>query len=66
VREYFDAGTRLVWLIDPRKRTVRVFSSPGRSTHVHAHQALDGGELLPGFVVSVADLLDRGRRPRRK
>jgi Uma2 family endonuclease len=65
VREYFDAGTRLVWLIDHRKRTVRVFSSPDRSTFVRAHQSLDGGEVLPGFAVSVGELLDRGRRPRR-
>ena len=62
VREYFDAGARLVWLIDPRKRTVRVFSSPDRSTLVRANQMLDGGEVLPGFAVLVADLLDRGRR----
>src|SRR6516225_6022162 len=27
VREYFDAGVRLVWLIDPRKRSARVFST---------------------------------------
>ena len=25
VREYFDAGVILVWLIDPRKRTAQVF-----------------------------------------
>ena len=66
VREYFDAGTRLVWLIDPKKRTVRVFSSPERSTLLHEHQTLDGGEVLPGFAVSVADLLDRGKRQRRR
>jgi Uma2 family endonuclease len=66
VREYFDSGTQLVWLIDPRKRTVRVFSSPDRSTLVREHQTLDGGELLPGFAVSVADLLDRRKRQRRR
>jgi Uma2 family endonuclease len=27
VREYFDAGVLLVWLIDPKKRTARVFST---------------------------------------
>jgi Uma2 family endonuclease len=65
VREYFDAGAQLVWLIDPRKRTVRVFSSPDRSALVRANQMLDGGDVLPGFAVLVADLLDRGRRPRK-
>jgi Uma2 family endonuclease len=64
VREYFDAGVRLVWLIDPKKRTARVFSAPEKSILVRADQSLAGGDVLPGFVISLADLLDRGRRPR--
>jgi Uma2 family endonuclease len=64
VREYFDACVRLVWLIDPKKRTTRVFSAPEKSILVRADQSLDGGDVLPGFVRSLADLLDRGRRPR--
>ena len=32
VREYFEAGVILVWLIDPRKRTARVFSTIDKST----------------------------------
>ena len=64
VREYFDAGVRLVWLIDPKKRTARVFSAPEKSILVRADQSLDGGDVLPGFFLSLADLLDRGRRPR--
>ena len=65
VREYFDAGVTLVWLIDPRKRTARVFSTIEKLTLVRADQALDGGVVLPGFAVRLCDLLDRGRRPRR-
>ena len=65
VREYFEAGVMLVWLIDPKKRTARVFSTVEKSTVVRADQALDGGDVLPGFVVRLSDLLDRGRRPRR-
>ena len=64
VGEYFDAGVRMVWLIDPRKRTAHVYASPTDSVEVRADQALDGGELLPGFSVGLGDLLDRGRRQR--
>jgi len=64
VREYFEAGVRVVWLIDPKKRTARVFSGVDQSILVRAHQALDGGDVLPGFVLPLKDLLDRGRRPR--
>jgi Uma2 family endonuclease len=65
VREYFDAGVKLVWLIDPRKRTARVFSAIDKSALVRANQALSGGDVLPGFSVRLSDLLDRRRRPRR-
>jgi Uma2 family endonuclease len=64
VREYFEAGVILVWLIDPKKRTARIFSSVDNSSLIRADQSLDGGEVLPGFVLPLADFLDRGRRPR--
>jgi Uma2 family endonuclease len=65
VREYFEARVRLVWLIDPKKRSARVFSTAEKSTLVRADQALDGGDVLPGFALLLSDLLDRGRRPGR-
>ncbi len=65
VREYFEAGVILVWLIDPRKRTARVFSTVEKSSLIRADQSLDGGSVLPGFVLPLADFLDSGRRPRR-
>jgi hypothetical protein len=36
----------------------------GKSALVRSDQALDDGAVLPGFVVSLSGLLDRGRRPR--
>ena len=65
VREYFDAGVTLVWLIDPKKRTARVFSTVDKSVLVRSDQSLDGGDVLPGFAIRLSDLLDRGKRPRR-
>jgi Uma2 family endonuclease len=54
--EYFAAGVRLAWVIDPRKRTARVYTSAQRSRLVHEHQSLDGGDVLPGFSARLADL----------
>jgi Uma2 family endonuclease len=65
VQEYFGAGVVMVWLIDPRKRTARVFSAVEKSSLVRADETLEGGAILPGFVVRLSELLDRGRRPRR-
>jgi Uma2 family endonuclease len=62
VREYFEAGVRLVWLIDPRKRTAQVFSTPEKSVLVRADQFLDGADVLPGFILPLAEFFDHGRR----
>src|SRR5258708_5270786 len=48
-REYFLAGTRLVWEIDAKKRTAEVFTAPDQSTVIPANGILDGGDVLPGF-----------------
>jgi Uma2 family endonuclease len=64
VQEYFDAGVIPMWLIDPRKRTARVLATLEKFALVRADQMLDGGAVLPGFVLRLSDLLDRGRRPR--
>jgi Uma2 family endonuclease len=60
--EYFRAGVRLVWEIDPRKRGVRVYTAADQFTDLSAGDALDGGTVLPGFTLPLADLfaeLDR-------
>lgn len=60
--EYFRAGVRLVWEIDPRARTVRVYTSESAYTDLTVADVLDGGAVLPGFAVPLADLfaeLDR-------
>ena len=58
-RELFGAGTRLVWVIDPKTRTAEVFSDPAQpnqATTVRETDALDGGSVLPGFTLPLAEL----------
>jgi Uma2 family endonuclease len=64
-REYFDAGVRLVWIIDPKTQSATAYSSPTKSRHVGPDQSLDGGEILPGFRLSLKELFSRFRRRRR-
>jgi Uma2 family endonuclease len=54
-REYFSAGVRLVWLIDPATRTATVFTDPEHSTVLGAADTLDGGDVLPGFQLPLRD-----------
>ena len=62
LREYFDAGTRLVWFLYPKNRTARVYTAPTRSTRLTEDQALDCGDVLPGFTLSLRALFERARR----
>jgi Uma2 family endonuclease len=50
------AGVRLGWLIQPRKK--RVFDvTPGHPAVILEPGAtLDGGDVLPGFVLPVAEI----------
>ena len=61
-KEYFKAGVRLVWEIDPRARTVRVYTSETTFTDLTVADTLDAAPVLPGFTLPLADLfaqLDR-------
>jgi Uma2 family endonuclease len=62
LREYFSAGTRLVWYFDLKTRTVTVHTSPEEHSVLNDSQTLDGGDVLPGFSVSVRELFDRACR----
>jgi Uma2 family endonuclease len=53
LKEYFLAGTRLVWFVEPRRRTVQVFTSPDESRLLTEEDTLDGGDVLPGLVLPV-------------
>lgn len=55
-REYFAAGTLLVWVVDPRKGTVVVYTDPDAHTVLTAADVLGGGDVLPGFALPVADI----------
>jgi Uma2 family endonuclease len=54
-REYFDAGVRLLWLIDPDTRTAIVYTGAEQSCSLGESQNLDGA-VLPGFTLSLQAL----------
>lgn len=61
-REYFQAGVKLVWQIQPRTETAEVYASPTECRFIAADQSLDGGDVLPGFSLPLKQLFQR--RPR--
>lgn len=56
MREYFAAGVRLVWFVYLIERNVTVYTGPETFTVLPTNGTLDGGDVLPGFSLSLADL----------
>jgi Uma2 family endonuclease len=55
-REYFAAGTRLVWEFDVKKRSVNVFTAPHQFKTLRHNQILDAKPVLPGLKISLTSL----------
>ena len=60
--EYIAGGTRLVWIIDPEQLSAKVYTSARQFTTLDQHGTLDGGDVLPGLRIKLADLFNAVRR----
>jgi Uma2 family endonuclease len=59
LREYFSSGTKLAWIVDPVAKSVAVYSKPDRADQVlSVKDVLDGGSVLPGFVLPLVDIFE--------
>ena len=56
VGDLLDAGSQLVWVVNPARQQVTVFSADGSQEVLGAGDFLSGGEVLPGFAYSIAEL----------
>jgi Uma2 family endonuclease len=56
VNDWLNAGTRMVLVLNPRTRTVAVYTSHTDVARLTESDTLDGGEVLPGFACRVAEL----------
>ncbi|MEA2530419.1 MAG: hypothetical protein QOG89_2063 [Thermomicrobiales bacterium] len=53
---YLAAGVPLVWIADTRDETITAYTLDGRVRVYVVGEDLDGGNVLPGFRVPVADI----------
>lgn len=58
LQQYFDAGTRLVWLVRPEARVVMMRYPNGRGQILRGEDVLSGEDVLPGFEIKLTDLFD--------
>ena len=56
VLTYLDAGVLMVLVLEPKRRTVTVHTSDRLARTLLPDEMFDGGDVLPGFAVRVADL----------
>lgn len=56
LKDFFESGTRLAWVIDPETQTVEVCTSPIERKLIGSGGLLEGGDVLPGFSYPIADL----------
>ena len=54
--DFRQAGVPLMWVIHPRKRSVKVYRDGKLATELTADDELTGDPVLPGFRVKVSDL----------
>jgi Uma2 family endonuclease len=54
--EYFENGTKLVWVVNPDEECVIVYHQPKPEKLLRSSDNLDGEDLIPDFFLSVAEL----------
>jgi Uma2 family endonuclease len=56
VADWLNAGSRMVWVVDPVRRLVRVYRQDGSESVVTGTGALDGEGVVPDFSCDVHSL----------
>jgi Uma2 family endonuclease len=56
IEEYLASGVRLVWVINPQLRTIKVFRPDGTISPLKNGDTLSGEDVIPGFACKVSDL----------
>ncbi len=64
IADYFQAGTKLVWLFDPESFSVIVHRLNGVPQILDITGTLDGEDVIPGFRCKLADIYRLPHEPR--
>jgi Uma2 family endonuclease len=56
IEEYFESGTRLLWVIHPDEKYVLVYHSPQPDRLLRGDDVLDGEDVILNFQVAVSEL----------
>lgn len=56
IQDWLTHGVRLVWVVDPKSRTVTVYRPDGTANVLKPKDTLTGEDVLPGFAYPLAKL----------
>ena len=56
VKQWLETGSRVVWVVSPKLKTVTVYHSLSDIVTLTEKDALDGGDVVPGFQIKIADI----------
>ena len=56
IEAWLEAGTRAVWIVDPKLQTVTVYEAKNKVSVKSMRQSLDGGTVVAGFSCAVDEL----------
>jgi Uma2 family endonuclease len=61
IEEYLKAGVKLIWIVNPKKRTVTIYQPNKEPQTLTETETLDGRDVLPGFQYSLGRLFATSR-----
>jgi Uma2 family endonuclease len=56
VGQWLENGVRLLWIVSPKMRSVTIYRSLTEVIVLTEKDILDGGDVVPGFQIRVADI----------
>lgn len=58
VKQYFAAGTHIVWIVYPETREVQILEATGTDRLLKNADPVEAPELLPGFSVPISEFFE--------
>jgi Uma2 family endonuclease len=59
VAEWLDGGARTVWVVSPKMHAITVYRSLTEIVVLTEKDTLDGGDVVPGFEIPIAEIFAR-------
>jgi Uma2 family endonuclease len=66
LHDYFTAGVRLVWYIDPRTKSAKSYTAVDQCVELSEAESLTCGDVLPGFELPLGELFAKVGEPSKR